>query len=402
MIVISEKYADLLNGYAKIRELENALVNDFFDALRCFIETVEQEYRREIEQWRETRKQVSAELNRKRRAQNLALVFVFASFLGDCVLVDLLQNISPGWGHSVGVVLFIVLLVVLIAGTALIFIVGHDIYSLEKRKGVSSPKPISPLESLGENPWEWLHLEKQWIREIGRVGDLSDRDAGFMGESRLMECLAGILPNEYLGIRRVLVTPSLDIDVLLIGPTGIWILESKYVSGRITVEEGVWTRYKEYYLPGGILAHKVDTFEPFDKQWLREKEAVEHIITKRLPLKLLRHLDISTNIIKGGIVLTHPKSNFVGHSPRVMVGDVRFWCNQISHSPHIISLSRQDLFQIADIFINKFAQRQERLSSVSLAVTLFEENKVKLQRLLSQRSQAPFGCGEHHEVAIQI
>ena len=398
MIMISERYFDLAKGYTKARELEKILSDNFTDALTRFIESAEEEYRKQIQQWNEESEEVKTalllQIKRKKRVRNLSGVFALVMLLLFplfCVLTLLVLAWLKGsnWlqDSALGPVWFgsMMLLGLLIGGAVLLFVINYsEVRFLEKRGAVLPQKPRHFWEVLGEDPRDWIRLEEQWIRKIGDDSGFVVQDAGYEGEDRLSECLANLLPNEYIGIRRVLVRRSLDIDVLLIGPTGIWILESKYINGIITVENGVWKRYKEYYLPGGFPTQKIDVFAPFDMQWLEEKEAVESIVTKYLPSKLSRRLLDVPEIIKGGVVLTHPKARFLGASSKVLVGDIYFWCDQIANSPPLISFSKRELFQIADAFINVFAQKQNRISSVDLAVALFEHNKRKLDSLLAQ------------------
>lgn len=67
--------------------------------------------------------------------------------------------------------------------------------------------------------------------------------AGLSGEEALRDKLREILSSDYKVIYNY-PTPHGDIDALVVGPTGVFVLEAKNHNGYITVDENGWHRQK--------------------------------------------------------------------------------------------------------------------------------------------------------------
>jgi hypothetical protein len=85
--------------------------------------------------------------------------------------------------------------------------------------------------------WQRIKVDNQVL-----VAGAADRTAGSIGERQLLSILGNQLADEYIAVGGALLLRNLDIDVVVIGPTGIWVLESKYWSGDVTVHTGKWTQ----------------------------------------------------------------------------------------------------------------------------------------------------------------
>lgn len=74
-----------------------------------------------------------------------------------------------------------------------------------------------------------LCFEGKWIDEA------FNHVKGRLGEIRTAAVLSS-LPKEYWVKNDIVIGDSGNIDHLVVGPTGIWTIETKYVAGRVTVE----------------------------------------------------------------------------------------------------------------------------------------------------------------------
>jgi len=116
----------------------------------------------------------------------------------------------------------------------------------------------------------------------------------------LLQQLRAELPGTYVLARGLLVAPSLDADIIVIGPAGVWVFDSKYWTGHITYSNGQWLRRKEYYESGGQLTYKEEIIaHGFDRQWIREQAAIQTTLTRDLAL---------VGPVRGGVAFTHPKA----------------------------------------------------------------------------------------------
>src|SRR5262249_44037911 len=93
----------------------------------------------------------------------------------------------------------------------------------------------------------WLANQDQGERgqhELGARERAAQQRMGFSGERQVGAVLARELPDEYVLINGLqLPRGAGDIDHLVVGPTGVWLLETKTMAGRIVCEpDGTWRR----------------------------------------------------------------------------------------------------------------------------------------------------------------
>jgi hypothetical protein len=144
---------------------------------------------------------------------------------------------------------------------------------------------------------------------------------GDKGEKALLDALKSRLPNQFIALHQVMVLRNLDADVVVLGPSGIWLLESKYLSGKVICRNGEWSQEKRYYKRGGIPAKEILPWKPYDEQWLREKESVAQTIARRMP----QEMHWLVNEIRGGLVFTHPRVTLeIDPSCRVEYGSISY------------------------------------------------------------------------------
>lgn len=82
--------------------------------------------------------------------------------------------------------------------------------------------------------------------------------AGLVGESRLRQRLREVLSEDYTVFYNY-VTPYGDIDALVVGPSGVFVIEAKNHNGYVEVEENQWRRIK---VGRGGTAYKADIGNP--------------------------------------------------------------------------------------------------------------------------------------------
>jgi len=132
------------------------------------------------------------------------------------------------------------------------------------------------------------------VRSMGNDGD--------EGERLLIAGLRRVLPDSYLCMRGLLVAPKLDADVIVIGPSGLWVLDSKYWTGSIIVRDGQWTRRKWYFERGGYETYRDEPItHHFDRQVEKEVAAVRATIARRV-----FRPDAHAIQMWRGVIFTHP------------------------------------------------------------------------------------------------
>jgi hypothetical protein len=204
----------------------------------------------------------------------------------------------------------------------------------------------------------------------------SARAYGDEGEAAFVSYLAGALPEEYVAINGLLVARHLDADVILVGPTGIWVYEVKHWSSEIICQDGQWRRIKTYRQPGGRLVQEHEMLRPFDKQWLREANAVKETLRRRLP----QHPNLH-EYVGGGLVFTHGGSSFSADNTckaRVYTEVLRGSSLRISRGTRLHDAGPSARYRHPPQWSDRLHERQgeapwETSSSVELAERLHEE-----------------------------
>ena len=112
--------------------------------------------------------------------------------------------------------------------------------------------------------------------------------------------------------------------------------------------------------------------EPFDAQWIREKDAIVKTIAIRLPFD-----SWLSSYVKGGLVFTHPDMAFdTDQSCQVEYGDADHWARHISGSNQLREFSTEVQLQVVDALV-AYAKRMDtsfgRMYAVGLANALHEK-----------------------------
>jgi hypothetical protein len=159
-----------------------------------------------------------------------------------------------------------------------------------------------------------------------------------------------------LAIRGPLVAPNLDADVIVAGPTGVWVYEVKNWSGQITCERGGWRRVKTYRQPGGRLVREIESLRPFDKQWAKEANSVREVLRGQMP----DHPDLS-EAIGGGLVFTHAGLSFIADdSCRCWYGRPASCVEVLSRSPEISGFTMERRLDAVDALLDWSDRLHER------------------------------------------
>lgn len=204
---------------------------------------------------------------------------------------------------------------------------------------------------------------------------------GDEGEKALLDALDRQLSNRFIALHQYMVRQNLDADVLLLGPNGIWLLESKFNSGTIICHNGEWKQRKRYFETGGKEVLETKSKNPYDKQWLREKEAIAQTILHRLP----RDMHWVIDEIKGGIVFTHEVTLKIDQSCQVEYGMIPDWVKKISTCPAVPNLTMEILLCIVDAVLEYAEQISDgngHKSAKQLAIHVFNNAEADIPRFI--------------------
>jgi hypothetical protein len=235
------------------------------------------------------------------------------------------------------------------------------------------PEPQPPVREPAPTCDEIGSITQQWWDEVAQ-DPCTHRwrtTHGDEDEEDFWNHLVARLPDQYVAVRDLLVMRALAVDVLVVGPTGIWVFEVKHCSGEIICRQGSWQRRRTWYQPDGTPASEDELIESLDEQWLRQAHAVQQTLVRRLP-----HQDF-VSTIRGGVVFTHPLVTLdIDESCKAMWGPPTWWSTVLLDSPPCPQLTAENQLRVLDALL-RWTRRLDQNSgqtsacSIQLAKRLF-------------------------------
>ena len=211
-----------------------------------------------------------------------------------------------------------------------------------------------------------LDLVARWWNDV-HADRVSPRGYahGDQGVSLLLDHLGQTLSDDHVAARDLLVRNKLDVDVLIAGPSGVWVLEVKHWSGQIVCRHGDWWRERTYFAAGGIETTETDVLRPFDRQWLREVEAVTQTLSRRLKPPVPAAMSI-----RGGLVFSHPEASpIIDSSCKAAYGSPEVWVARISREPPLAGFDTRQRLRVLDALF-AWGRKLERSDSAGCAERL--------------------------------
>jgi len=211
-----------------------------------------------------------------------------------------------------------------------------------------------------------------WIACAVSGGDRDERariQAGLAAEDRVVRTLARQLPNGYVLINSLALPGSGDVDHIVIGQSGIFVLETKAYTGEMVCEDGTWSRTK-YGRRGG----SYDAFigDPTSQ--------VEQLATRINGM--LRAGGCGDRCATGFIVFASDKAVFDDTGSRVPAFSIRDLAEAVRIYPKGARLSDSDVERVTDAI----------LTGVELAV----------RRPARWRGRRPARVGQAGQAAVEV
>jgi hypothetical protein len=262
---IDRKWTDLAGGYQAIQSFKTKLTGEFGRAVQV---GHKQQFRKQLTEWQ------------KKRRIFFALVGIATlSIVGLCLTSFYFRDVAC-------VIIYWAVLVLVILVT--LAVAGRQ-YIHEMVNGKPVPHPVEGLV---------VDLEGRWWESLSQL-ELAIAKAGKKGEADLLTLLTRSLPDLY---EAQLLS---DTDVLVLGPSGIWVFKVENWSGTIVKQEGTWKQIQTLKDKLGRKRFEEIIHEPGpDDQWLQQKQEIVKTLERHLPERAW-----ILNQIQGGVVFSHPKVN---------------------------------------------------------------------------------------------
>lgn len=187
---------------------------------------------------------------------------------------------------------------------------------------------------------------------------------GVRGVHATLSVLNQRLNHEWYALTNLMIAGGEDADLVIVGPSGVWVLESKWWSGYINIKNGKWSQVQVYYEKGGRRKTRHNWINPpWDKQWLRQRDRITKILRKSTPALAVPVL--------GGIVLSHEKATLNSdHSEQAMIATPYGWARIMLGSQSQRVIDQMQSLQIIDDLLIHARQNQHKVSPVYSASDL--------------------------------
>jgi hypothetical protein len=176
---------------------------------------------------------------------------------------------------------------------------------------------------------------------------------GARGEYEFVSQLAHLRRGRNFLLYRLQQRPGDDVDVVIVGATGVWVFEVKYWSGHIAWEENGWHREKSYYARGGQqVTESREISQPPDEQWQRMAVDVAETLRRREPRLLGVIPDLA--LVKGGLAFTHPKAVYdIDPDSPFVWRTTAGWRQQLSRAPAIPAMTERAELRVLDALLSR-------------------------------------------------
>jgi hypothetical protein len=262
---IDPKWTSLAAGYQAVQSYKTKLAGEFGRAVQV---GNKQQFRKELTGWQ-----------RKRRAFFALAAIAPLSIIALCLTSFYFRDVAC-------VIIYWAVLVLIILVT--LAVAGRQ-YISEMVNGKPIPQPA-------EGPV--IDLEGRWWKSLSAQG-LAVQKAGKTGQEDFKILLARSLPDTYYART----TPGGDL--LMLGPTGIWIFIVERRSGTIVKQEGAWKQIQPIRDRFWRKRYEEIAFDAApDGLWIHLEQETVKTLEKNLPERTWIR-----NLIRGGVVFSHPKVN---------------------------------------------------------------------------------------------
>ncbi|NLG72061.1 MAG: hypothetical protein GX495_08490 [Chloroflexi bacterium] len=355
MILLHEQITGCREGFIRVRELEDDLSTQWGEKLPSEHDLQAQLHRYRMALWqkredaieqRHTLRLMDWEQNFVRpaaQAANLRFIAGLALLMLACLSCSIPFLVFPLPGER-WQIYWIPAAALTLAGVAvLIWGIAFRKKADRMRLG-APPRPgpfhhpqlgstsASPVEQPAPNPG----LEHEWLQALDHKArtlyiEIPDR-LEKPGIEALVQTLAGNLSSDHLGLRRILLGRGLETGLILLGPEGIWMLESVHWSGQVQWDGTNWNQET-----AGV--------QPPHVTWKQQEEALVSLLRSELTGLTFEW----EQMVRGGLAFTHPGVNLQPDPAFPLDSDVPpGWLQRIQNSAPLPGFTLEVRLQVAD------------------------------------------------------
>jgi len=345
MRILNPEWTNLSKGYQAARDLERQAYSNWEAVWQKSVEFAR------AQGLKRAAAAIQAQIRDEKRALRIVLVLLAGVLLLMAVLGALIEHYP-----SLRLFLLPIGVINLLQSLILLLPIAEKVLAI---------LALSKLQPPPEEPQSSLDLTEQWWQAISEQQALESADSAEAGQVAFLKYLAQHLHDDYFAVRSPFLQSSLNVDVLVIGPTGIWLFETRHWRGGVTCRGGVWQREPAPKAPLENLS------TPLDQSWLAGRKIVEQM----LALKLARNANLGA-LLHGGLVFTHPDVQIqIDSSSKAQVGTPSQWLQRIRDARQFAHFSTELQLLVLDILLDYalslYVTHPLVKSSVELAKALY-------------------------------
>jgi hypothetical protein len=327
MRIIDPRWRYLTDGYRALQALQLKLDAEFGRAVQV---GHRHKHKKELTEWQ-----------KKRRVFFVLLGLSLLSVVALCVATFIFREAACLLAYWTFVAL-------LILGTTAVALRAYILEAIRGRPAMQADQPAADL------------LARKWWESLAPAEKTAEK-GGERGDPNFLERLGRRLSDEYLAVR-CLLTPAAstsETEVLVVGPSGVWIFEIRHWQGRIVKEDGLWKQIQTGRGKKGRKQIEESIIEQApDDGWLSRAQEIVRSLQGRLPEGTLPADLDPADLVQGGVVFTHPaavieKGKIRGHT--AAYGPPGPWVERLGRAAPRSGLTLEVCLQILDVLLETTA-----------------------------------------------
>jgi hypothetical protein len=373
MHIIDNQISDIVVGYKQIQAAENDLHGKWREPLLSVYARQREDYENDLREYQKNR----SEFNRRLRLgiwMSSALLILGLLVLPGLILINELGDFrGPLFCFSP------LLILGGVTGWAIIVVLW-----IWQRDQVKPDTPQNPLKTD-----LFIPLLPIWKNAL--YGELPRKKPhpGATGEYHFITRCQTLTDDSYI-LYRLQLNPGDFIDVVLVGPKGIWVFDIIYVKGLIRWRDGKWNQIQSSRRLGRRSDSSVDQVEqPYDLHWQKAADVVSETIRFHAPTYSARSPDATA--IRGGLVFTHPKGRYdIPPGSPFNWGVVSFWLDKLKTVPNQNYIDEFSVMEILNALLTRHQQTvnlQNSHSMIGYANSIISDSEGRIKSWIQENEK---------------
>lgn len=207
----------------------------------------------------------------------------------------------------------------------------------------------------------------------------ANQEWGLIGEYDVVREFARVVPLDTFILHRLQQNHGDDLDVVLIGPKGIWYFEVKHYNAAFDWRDGVWRVWQADRKTGQTM--QVRMSQPPDAQWNRMRNDLLKTLNIHGADWLAKHPRVAD--VQGGIVFSHENVNVtIQPNAPFAWGNIPAWVQTYQDAPRLSEMTPEAIFWLAETLLKRHQQLHPGSpvhSMTAHAAKVFRDAEMKIQ-----------------------